>query len=490
MTPTVQLEKNVPPRWTQDDWQRGYRSLREETAYWVEDIEGAPPRDLRGTLLRNGPALLERGGQSVQHPFDGDGMICAFTFPGDGRVHFRNRYVRTEGFLAEEKADRFLYRGVFGTQKPGGWLSNAFDIRPKNIANTNVIFRNGKILALWEGGKPYALEPNRLETLGVDDLNGTLAGGAVFSAHPKVDPSTGNLINFGVNPGLYSTITLYELDSALAVVSRREYQVPGFAFIHDFALTDKYAIFFQNPVTINPLPYWFGTRGAAESLVFQPNQPTRIHLIPRNGGPLKTLETDAFFVFHHANAWQNGDALTIDSIAYETFPQIEPGTNYREVNIEKIVPSQLWRFTIDLMFGKVRRERLAERAVEFPALHPQAVGRTHKRLFLAAADSPTGNAPLQAVVSYDAFDGKMKVWSAAPRGFVGEPLFVPFPGAAGETEGWLLTMIFDAARNASELVVLDARDVEAGPVARIRLRQAIPYGLHGNFTPDVISVEN
>ena len=143
------------------DWQKGYRSLPQEHDYWIDEIEGQIPADLNGTLFRNGPGLLDVNGQRIHHPFDGDGMICAISLQ-NGRAHFRNRFVRTQGYLEEQQAGKILYRGVFGTQKPGGWLANAFDLRLKNIANTNVIYWGGKLLALWEAAEPYRLDPETL----------------------------------------------------------------------------------------------------------------------------------------------------------------------------------------------------------------------------------------------------------------------------------------------------------------------------------------
>ena len=169
------------------DWQQGYESQPQEFEYGIDDIEGEIPLDLSGTLYRNGPGLLDVHGTPLQHPFDGDGMICAFTFE-NGRCFFRNSFVKTKEYLEEQKAGKMLYRGVFGSQKPSGWLANLFDIRVKNIANTNVIYWGNKLLALWEAAHPYRLNPENLETIGLDDLDGILKNGDVFSAHPRIDP--------------------------------------------------------------------------------------------------------------------------------------------------------------------------------------------------------------------------------------------------------------------------------------------------------------
>ncbi|MGH2416118.1 MAG: carotenoid oxygenase family protein, partial [Microcystaceae cyanobacterium] len=280
------LTPNTNKPYNRQEWQKGYQSQPHEYDYWVDDIEGEIPAGLEGTLFRNGPGLLDIQGTPIRHPFDGDGMVCAISFQG-GRVHFRNRFVRTEGYVKEQEGRKILYRGVFGTSKPGGWLNNAFDLKLKNIANTNVIYWGEKLLALWEAAEPYRLDPNTLDTIGLDDLDGVLAPGDAFSAHPWVDASCqldgGKpcLVNFSIKTGLSSSITIYEFNPQGKLLRRHAHSIPGFAFIHDFAITPHYCIFFQNPVKFNPLPYLLGWRGAGECVKFQPNQPTRIILIPR-----------------------------------------------------------------------------------------------------------------------------------------------------------------------------------------------------------------
>src|SRR5919202_5032314 len=315
------------------DWQRGYESQPNEFDYWIDNIEGEIPAGLQGTFFRNGPGLLDVNGQRIPHPFDGDGMVCAIAI-SEGRAHFRNRFVRTEGYIAEQKAGKILYRGVFGTQKPGGWLANAFDFQLKNIANTNIIYWGGKLLALWEAAEPHSLDPKTLETLGKDYLDGVLEEGNAFAAHPRIDPSCQQdngapcLVNFAVKPGLSSTITIYEFNPAGKLLQRQSRSIPGFAFIHDFAITPNYYLFFQNPVSFNPIPFVLGLRGAGECVKFEPDKPTRIVVIPRHSqAPIQLLETQSGFVFHHANAFERDGEICIDSICYEDFPEVEPGSD-------------------------------------------------------------------------------------------------------------------------------------------------------------------
>ncbi len=469
--------------YSRQDWEQGYQSQPHEFDYWIDDIDGEIPPELHGTFFRNGPGLLDVNGQKLHHPFDGDGMVCAIAFD-QGRAYFRNRFVRTEGYLAEQKAGKILYRGVFGTQKPGGWLANLFDLKIKNIANTHVIYWGGKLLALWEAAQPHRLDPHTLETIGVDDLDGLLAPGSAFAAHPRMEP--GRLVNFAVKTGLSSTITIYEFDEKNQVIENHSHAIPGFAFMHDMAITENYCIFFQNPVVLNPLPFVLGLRSAGQCIKFRANEPTRVILIPRRGSDrsIQILETEPCFVFHHANAWEDGDRVYVDSVCYDSFPDVEPEADFRAVDFDAIPPGQLWRFELNLSSQQVQHQVLETRCCEFPTLHPDHVGRAYRYLYIGTAHGPAGNAPLQAVLKIDFATGDRQFWSAAPRGFAGEPVFVSRPGSTAEDDGWLLMLVYDAAYHRSDVVILDARNLNQGPIARLHLKHHVPYGLHGSFTPE------
>ncbi|MEL6460802.1 MAG: carotenoid oxygenase family protein [Cyanobacteria bacterium J06621_15] len=486
--------------YSRESWQGGYKSLKEESDYWIDDIEGEIPADLNGTLFRNGPGLLDINGQNIHHPFDGDGMISRITFT-NGSAHYRNRFVRTKGYIEEQKAGKILYRGVFGTQKSGGWLANAFDFNLKNIANTNVIYWGGKLLALWEAAEPHQLDPRTLETLGKEYFDGVLSEGEAFAAHPRFDPSCEQdngepcLVNFSIKPGLSTTITIFELDTKGNIVRKNAHSVPGFAFIHDFAITPNYCIFFQNPVAFNPIPFALGMRGAGECIKFQPNQATKVLIIPRNSknnsdkisdkNKVQILETQSGFVFHHTNAFEKDNEIIIDSICYEALPEVEPESDFRETNFEALKPGQLWRFHLNLENNTVSKKLIESRCCEFPCVHPEKVGRDYRYLYMGAGHAAEGNAPLQAFEKVDLATGEKQIWSAAPHGFASEPNFVPRNRHGDEDDGWLLGLVYDSTHHRSDVVIFDAKDLNKGPIARLHLKNHIPYGLHGNFVNDV-----
>jgi all-trans-8'-apo-beta-carotenal 15,15'-oxygenase len=149
-----------------EDWKWCYSSNWDiaSTAYKCSDIEGTVPADLRGTLFRNGPGNFQRGNKRYEHTLDGDGFIASWKFSEDS-VEYRGRFVETEYFLKEQQQDAILYRNTFGTQREGGILANALDVKLKNVANTNAVSFGDRLFALWEAGKPYELDPNTLETM-------------------------------------------------------------------------------------------------------------------------------------------------------------------------------------------------------------------------------------------------------------------------------------------------------------------------------------
>ncbi|MDJ0727427.1 MAG: carotenoid oxygenase family protein [Prochloraceae cyanobacterium] len=475
-----------------EQWGKGYQSLPQEYEYWIDEIEGEIPQNLEGTLFRNGPGLLEVHGIPLQHPFDGDGMISAVSFK-DGRAHFRNRFVKTKAYLAEQEAGKMLYRGVFGTQKPGGWLNNAFDFELKNIANTNIIYWGDRLLALWEAAEPYRLDPQTLETIGIDYLDGVLEPGDSFSAHPWIDPNCKMdggepcLVNFSIKVGLSSTITIYEFNPQGKLLRRHAHTVPGFSFIHDFAITPNYCIFFQNPVSFNPIPFVLGFRGAGECVKYQPDRPTKVIIIPRNNTvdkEVKILETNSGFVFHHVNAREiSENEICIDSVAYEYLPQVKPDTDYKKSDFEASAPGQLWQFTANLKNGSARSQLINARACEFPVINPNQVGRDYRYLFVGAAHNSTGNAPLQAILKFDRHSlTEEQFWSFAPYGYVSEPIFVPKPDGNSEDDGWILALVYDGSRHCSKVAILDGKNLNNGPIAQLYLKHHIPYGLHGSWT--------
>ncbi len=482
---------NAPEYFDRQDWASAYCNVEEElNDYVLELVSGSLPEQLSGTLYKNGPGRLERSGQWVHHPFDGDGMITAVKIK-NGKITFSNRFVQTEAWKEEEKAGKFIYRGVFGTQKSGGPLANAFDLRLKNIANTHVVQLGNELLALWEAAGPHALNPNNLETFGLSNLGGVLQPGEAFSAHPRFDPGHHGhhrMVTFGVKTGPQSTIRLMEFDnngtSPSKLISDRKDIFKGFAFLHDFAITPNWAIFLQNAISFNPIPFLIGQKGAAQCLRSKQGDKGKFLLIPRDCGayagqsPL-TFDAPQGFVFHHLNAWEKNQNIIIESIYYKDFPSIAPHEDFRQINFDQIPEGQLKSCSINIPDKEIEVVQISPQCCEFAMVNPRNQGLQSHYCWMAVAEQKTGNAPLQAIKKVNLSNRDECFWSAAPRGFVSEPIMIPNPASKLEDEGWIIVLVWNSQRKATDLVILEASDLSER--ALVHLPIAIPYGLHGSW---------
>jgi all-trans-8'-apo-beta-carotenal 15,15'-oxygenase len=459
---------------TAHPWSGGFRSLEEEHSYRVTEIDGAVPRALRGTLYRNGSGRNQLAGQWFPHWFDGDGMITAVRFDEAG-IHFRNRYVATPNYRDETKAGRILNRG-FGKMRPGGVLANALR-QPANVSNTSVVMEGGRLLSLWEGGPPYELDPATLETRGVADFGGMLKA---FSAHPKIDPKSGELFNFGIDYGSKTTLTPYRI--AKGVVTRLPpVTLPYPLMNHDFVLTANHLVFCLGPILVRSLQMILGVSSFDGALHWEGGKPTLILLVPRDGrGAPRFIETDAFFQFHFANGYEEDGAVILDLARYPDYAVIGQALrDYWRSEWPSNGMAALTRLRVELASGKVESRRFAAgSANEFPTTNPRCVGQRYRYAYVACSDRAQGLQ--QQIARVDVENGAVTTHDFGANGYAGEPLFVPTGSA--EDDGVVVVSAFDAAEQRSAIVGLDARDLAAKPLFTARLKHHVPYPLHGFFS--------
>ena len=193
----------------------------------------------------------------------------------------------------------------------------------------------------------------------------------------------------------------------------------------------------------------------------------------------RILEAPDGFVFHHLNAYEDGDHVVVDSIVYDDFPSIGPDDDFAQVDFDSVPEGILHRCRLDLSRESVQTERITERTCEFAMVNPSQQGRSARFAWMAVAEREIGNDPLQAIQKLDLSTGTAKTWSAAPRGFVSEPLMVRRPGAEREDDGWVMDLVWNGARAASDLVILSAD--ELAELAVLELPLAVPHGLHGSW---------
>ncbi len=424
--------------------QGNYAPVADELTEFNLPVEGAIPADLNGWYLRNGPNPRE----ATAHWFSGDGMIHGVRLEGGQAKWYRNRWVRTDSFM-----DEFPLYNTDGIR----------NLRASR-ANTHVINHAGKTLALVESSLPYEIS-NDLETLGAYDFGGKLVDS--MTAHPKICPTTGELHFFGYGNIFTPHVTYHRADSNGDLTVNRPIDVPGLTMMHDFALTAEHVVFMDLPVVFDldiamkpgrDMPYRWDDRYGARLGVMRRDDPF---------GEVRWFDIDPCYVFHVANAFDADGTIVLQAVRY---PELWRGTSGFEQD------GVLWSWTIDLRTGAVTERQLDDRAVEFPRIDDR-LATLPARYAVAVGDG--------GLVRYDLNTG-----AAVEHGFgttqspggPGEAVFVPSTtGPADESSGWYIGYVYDPARDSSDLVIIDASDFAAPPVARINLPQRVPYGFHGNW---------
>jgi carotenoid cleavage dioxygenase len=424
----------------------GYAPVHDELTAYDLPVTGALPPELTGWYLRNGPNPR----QASAHWFTGEGMVHGVRLEHGRAAWYRNRWVRTESF---DRPDAVLYNADGSRNLRNGQ------------ANTHVVNHAGRTLALVESSLPYEIT-RELETVGPYDFGGELADS--MTAHPKICPETGELHFFGYGSMSAPHVNYYRADAAGKLVVKQPIDVPGLTMMHDFALTREHAVFFDLPVVFDRasvghgMPYrWSETYGA------------RLGVLRRDdpAGGVRWLEIDPCYVFHTLNAHDTPDGrIVLHVVRYDSM--FAPGRPQPD--------GTLWRWTIDPAAGTVSADRLDDRRAEFPRIDDRLAGADARFGHLTASRGPEARSSL---LRHDLHTGVVEEHRFETGRIPGEAVFVPAdetPGGAG----WLLTYVYDATAGSSDLVVLDAQNVAAPPVATVHLPQRVPAGFHGNWLPD------
>lgn len=471
-----------------DIYLRSSEPVPAEVDVSIPIVEGALPPGLRGVLFRNGPGRLELYGQRYAHPFDGDGHINRFEFT-DAGIHYRNRYVRTREFLEEEAARKILYRN-FGTNIPGGFHKNFLRMRFKNAANTSVVMHGGRLHALWEGGLPHRLDPRTLDTLARDDLGGALhndhslidrliAPELPYSAHPRLDPATGELFNFGIASGLKPALMLYHLSPEGVCIRRERLPLPTMGFIHDFTLTQNHRVFFLTPTTFDLPRMMLGLSTPVDTLQSRP-EPTTILLMPRRGTQVRSFTAPPCFIFHFDNAFEDGHHVIIDAHRMDALPSSGVAAKMLAGKAADYPAPRLTRYVLDTRSGALEERRLTEHTGELGTINPAYWTRPHRYSWSVGSPLERRGPYSTGILKVDAETSTSRFRDFDPH-LTGEPIFAARPDSSAEDDGWLLSMGYDPTTHTGELLVLDAADLST--VCRARMPHHSPLGFHGTWVP-------
>jgi len=426
MTTTTFLDGNFAP-------------VTEEVTVTELAVTGTVPPELAGRLVRIGPNPATPPDPATYHWFLGDGMVHGVRLR-DGRAEwYRNRWVRGD-----------------------------------DVVNTHVIGVDGRTFALVEAGSRPVELSDELDTVGSCTFDGTLDGS--FSAHTHRDPATGDL---------HAVTYHWSWDHVRHVVLgpdarvRREVQVPvaDGPMVHDCAITERHVVLLDLPVTFSMDA---AAAGASFPYRWNPDHPPRVGLLPLDGeaDQVRWFDAPSCYVFHTLNAYDAGDAVVVDLVRHprmfaSRFNGPDEGTPVLE------------RWTLDLASGAVKTETLDDRGQEFPRIDERLTGRPHRYGYTAGFGAGVEHGP---AIKHDLATGTVAVHDHGPGRVTLEPLFVPRPGSpaggAGEDDGWVMSYVYDAASDRSDVVILDARDFAGDPVATVHLPVRVPFGFHGSWLPD------
>ena len=447
-----------------------YAPLRMEADAVDLVVHGEIPRDLRGSLYRIGPDP-QFPPRDRHHWFSGDGMVHGFHIE-DGRVDYRNRWVRTPKWELERAAGKSLF-GTFGnpmTSDPSAIGKSAA------VANTNLVWHAGRLLTLEELHEPYEMEPRTLETIGACDFGGALRNN--MTAHPKVDPRTGEMFFFAYfADGMFSNrIALYVANQEGEITRSEVLDAPFPAIVHDFFVTEEHIV-----IPIFPL------NGSMEramvggpAFAWEPELGTWVAVVRRDASieSLRWFRTDPCFVFHPMNGWVEDNRIVADMMQFEVaplFPNADGSKNDPERSVARLCR---WSLDLDSESDDVKREYIDDSTGEFPRIDERFTGVRNRHGFFAAAKYAKDGS-FDQLVHVDHEIGRKRLHGFESGDRVSEPVFVPRSDSADEGDGYLLATVFRAASNRSDLVVLDATDIGAEPLAVAELQHRVPHGFHG-----------
>lgn len=424
------------------------RPVTEELTLADLKVNGKIPEELNGRYVRTGPNPIT--GTST-HPFLGDGMLHGMRLRDGKAEWYRNRYVQTP-FITDPSVD-VLDPSVMMDMK-------------SSKANTHVMGHAGKILVLEEGHFPYVVD-GQLNTVGPTDFNGALTGS--FTAHPKICPTTGELLAFGYS-ALEPYLRYLRVSADGKLVQTENITVGGPTMMHDFNITQNNVIFMDLPAVFNLELAMTGEM----PIRWDESYPARLGVMPRNGNDtqVRWFDINPCYVFHPLNSYEDGDKIIIDVARF---------SHMWKASTMDFPPPELWRWTIDTVSGKVHEEQVDDRPAEFPRVADSVIGMKHRYGYLAGMSQTKDPSEASgAILKYDRETGVRSDIEFGRGRTGGEPVFVPAANSSAEDDGYLMTYIYDASSDSSSFVIMDAASMDSEPVASIDLPR-IPGGFHGSW---------
>ena len=435
-------------------WRQGnFPPVTEEVTVTDLAVEGSIPPDLNGYYYRNGPNSWK--GPS-RHFFFGDGMIHGVKLEDGNASWYRNRYVQTP-FLYGESSN----------------FKTAMD-PAANQSNVSVIYHGGKLLSLGEAGLPYVMDPEDLSTKEAYDYQGKLAG--AMTAHPKIDPVSGELLFFGYN-AVKPYLTYYRVDASGKLVQKEVLETDGPALMHDFAITENYVIFMELPIVFS----WMAMiTGGALPFVWNDKAPCRIGVMPKTGSSkdLKWFDIDPAFVFHVMNAYEQGVNVVLDVARYDHL-WVNGSSDFD-------YPARLSRYTLGMNSGASSLQEIGPQRMEFPQINRGLTGRSYRYGYslgvIVVGTGDNRHESIGSILKHDLQTGELQSFEVGDGAIPGEPFFVPSTTPGNEDDGYVLSYVYSPQTHNTSLWIMDAHNL-SNVLAKVQLNARVPQGFHGLWLP-------
>jgi all-trans-8'-apo-beta-carotenal 15,15'-oxygenase len=459
------------------DWHGGFQDLPREHGFEPLRLEGRLPLDLKGTLYRNGPALYLAQGLRYRHWFDGDGAITAVQF-GGGEARGATRVTQSVGLKAERAARRPLHAS-YGTL-PGRmrfWRDG------KNTANTSVMFHQGKLYALMEGGLPTEISTEDLHTLGESDFEGLLT--RAFTAHPHRVPGRRASYGFSLQYGRKTVLEVFELPENGSARVLTHIPLPRPTMLHDFIATPRHLVFFVSPLRVRLFGLLLGLKSFSDSLDYCSEFGTEVIVVPLNAPEeVKRFTAEAFYQWHFVNAFERDDGIVVDFIRYPDFSSNQHFGRWAMGQLaSKGLEGNHHRVVLKPSSGSLELEQSSPRPCEFPQVSPWKLGQEQRYSYLATWSGGDTRGVPDALAKLEVSTGQWSDFAIDRHQYPSEPIFVPRPRAKAEDDGYLLTLVFDPAEKVSFVAIYDAARPGDAALARTYFDHSIPFTFHGLWAP-------
>jgi len=467
---------------TAGGFRRGFTTQEREVVLDRLPTRGSVPGWLQGTLLRNGPGKFEVGPHRYRHWFDGLAMLHRFSIAG-GAVSYANKFLRSHAYQKAMETGRITY-GEFATDPCRSLfnrVANLFFPEPADNGLVNVARMAGRFLALTESPLPVAFDPQTLETLGFPKYEGV--GGHISTAHPHHDPERDATINYVTR---ISKTSAYNVHAVSGDTLRRtligSVKVKEPAYMHSFGMTERYVVLAEFPRFFQPISLALKRAPYIANSKWKPEKGARFLLMDKQTGKVAgAFQAEAFFAFHHVNAFEQGDAVVVDIAAYRDDAIIDKLLLDQLKGPEggRMPRQELRRYRLPRGGSSAEYEVLSDETIDLPRInYRRCNGNDYRFVYGLGTRQDRPDDFINQLVKVDVRERRARVWFQDGC-YPGEPVFVPAPDAKGEDDGVVLSVVLDASRSASFLLILAAGSFEEA--ARAEVPQHIPFGFHGQF---------